>query len=189
MKLCFLLFLALTIVCSPLTLRAQGGYPGPGDIHRSLNALESELMSLLDRKEQILAATEKRNNDLHDLSLSRAKADGQERDRLARQIEALNNQGRAAAVEQGRLDLTADRIRLAIDRLMRFDDHASSNGKGGNHAPPPIRSINVVKTERKGPMRVTGQGVGFQDTTIYEVIFADGARQRVESTNFVPQRN
>jgi hypothetical protein len=47
----------------------------------------------------------------------------------------------------------------------------------------------VVKTERKGPSRVTGQGVGFQDTTIYEVVFADGSRQRVESTNFVPQRN
>ncbi|MCB1203709.1 MAG: hypothetical protein KDN18_05580 [Verrucomicrobiae bacterium] len=188
MKLCSLLFLALTVVYSPLTLRAQGGYPGPGDIHRSLNALESELMSLLDRKEQILAATEKRNKDLHDLAIARTKADGPERDRLAKQIEVLNNQSRDAAVEQGRLDLTADRIRLAIDRLMRFDDHASSGGKGGNRVPP-IRSINIVKTERKGPMRVTGQGVGFEDTTIYEVIFADGSRQRVESTNFVPQRN
>ncbi len=50
-------------------------------------------------------------------------------------------------------------------------------------------AINVVKTDRKGPTRITGQGVGFQDTTIYEVIFADGSRQRVESTTFVPQKN
>lgn len=188
MKTFFLLFLVVLVTCTPPALQAQGGYPGPGDIHRSLNALESELMNLLDRKEQILAATEKRNKDLHDLAIARSRAEAQERDRLTRQIETLNDQARDASVELGRLDLTAERIRLAIDRLMRFDDHVQGGGKGPNRVPP-IRSINVVKTERKGPMRVTGQGVGFQDTTIYEVIFADGSRQRVESTNFVPQRN
>lgn len=166
----------------------QGGGPGPGDIHRSLNALEAELVAILDRKEQIINASEQRNNELHQLSLDRAKAEAKDRDRLASRIEVLNNQSRAAAVELSRLDLTSERIRVAIDRLMRFDSHVSGGGQGGGRAPA-IRSINVVKTERKGPSRVTGQGVGFQDTTVYEVVFADGSRQRVESTTFVPQRN
>jgi hypothetical protein len=165
----------------------QGG-PGPGDIHRSLNALEGELVSILDRKEQILSATEQRNKELHQLGLDRAKAEAKERDRLTSRIEVLNNQARAASLELSRLDLTSERVRIEIDRLMRFDSHVSGGAQGGGRAPV-IRSINVVKTERKGPTRVAGQGVGFQDITIYEVIFADGSRQRVESTNFVPQRN
>ncbi|MBL9157420.1 MAG: hypothetical protein JNJ70_08110 [Verrucomicrobiales bacterium] len=164
--------------------------PGPGDIHRSLNALESELVAILNRKEEIINATEQRNTQLAQLGIDRTKADAKDRDRITRQIETLNTQARAASVELSRLDLTSERIRVEIDRLMRFDSHLSGGqgGQGGGRAPA-IRSINVVKTDRKGPTRITGQGVGFQDTTIYEVIFADGSRQRVESTTFVPQRN
>lgn len=166
-----------------------GQGPGPGDIHRSLNALEAELVAILNRKEEILNATEQRNTQLAQLGIDRTKADAKDRDRIARQIETLNTQSRAASVELSRLDLTSERIRVEIDRLMRFDTHLSGGqGQGGGRAPA-IRSINVVKTDRKGPTRITGQGVGFQDTTIYEVIFADGSRQRVESTTFVPQRN
>jgi hypothetical protein len=69
----------------------QGGGPGPGDIHRSLNALEAELVAILDRKEQIINASEQRNNELHQLSLDRAKAEAKDRDRLASRIEVLNN--------------------------------------------------------------------------------------------------
>lgn len=197
-----LLLLALLSILSSVSLvHGQGrppgpggpgqGVPGPGDIHRSLNALEGELVSILDRKEQILSATEQRNKEVHQLGLDRAKAEGKERDRLTSRIEVLTNQARAASLELSRLDLTTERIRIEIDRLMRFDSHVSGGGQGGQGGgrAPAIRSINVVKTDRKGPTRITGQGVGFQDTTIYEVIFADGSRQRVESTTFVPQKN
>lgn len=167
---------------------SQAAYPGPADIHRSLDALESELVAILDRKEQIITESEQRNTEVHQLSIARTKAEAKERDRIVNRIEAINNQARAAAVELSRLGLTSERIRVEIDRLMRFDDHMVDGGKGSGRAPA-IRTIKVVKTDRKGPMRVTGQGLGFQDTTIYEVIFTDGNRQRVESTNFVPQRN
>lgn len=194
MKRFSLLLACLSLLFSSSILLGQGrppapgqGGPGPGDIHRSLNALEGELVSILDRKEQILNETEQRNSQINQLGIDRTKAEPKDRDRITRQIETINNQARAASVELSRLDLTSERIRVEIDRLMRFDSHVSDGGQGGGRAPA-IRSINVVKTDRKGPTRITGQGVGFQDTTIYEVIFADGSRQRVESTNFVPQK-
>jgi hypothetical protein len=198
MKSSFLLLVSLSFLLTSSLLHGQGrppapgqGGPGPGDIHRSLNALEGELVSILNRKEQILNETEQRNNQLNQLGIDRTKAEPKDRDRITRQIETINNQARAASVELSRLDLTSERIRVEIDRLMRFDSHVSGSGQGGQGGgrAPAIRSINVVKTDRKGPTRITGQGVGFQDTTIYEVIFADGSRQRVESTNFVPQKN
>jgi hypothetical protein len=193
-----LLLVSLSILFSSLLLHGQGrppapgqGGPGPGDIHRSLNALEAELFAILDRKEQILNETEQSNTRINQLGIDRNKAEGKERDRIARQIEAISAQARASVVELSRLDLSGERIRVEIDRLMRFDSHISGGGPGGQGGgrAPAIRSINVVKTDRKGPTRITGQGVGFQDTTIYEVIFADGSRQRVESTTFVPQKN
>jgi hypothetical protein len=194
-----LLFASVSFLfCSPL-LHGQGrppapgqGGPGPGDIHRSLNALEGELVSILDRKEQILNETEQRNTQINQLGIDRTKAEAKERDRISPSDRGHQcNQARAASVELSRLDLTSERIRVEIDRLMRFDSHVSGGGQGGQGGgrAPAIRSINVVKTDRKGPTRITGQGVGFQDTTIYEVIFADGSRQRVESTTFVPQKN
>jgi len=193
-----LLFASVSFILTSSVLHGQGrppapgqGGPGPGDIHRSLNALEGELVSILDRKEQILNETEQRNTQINQLGIDRTKAEPKDRDRITRQIETINNQARAASVELSRLDLTSERIRVEIDRLMRFDSHVSGGGQGGQGGgrAPAIRSINVVKTDRKGPTRITGQGVGFQDTTIYEVIFADGSRQRVESTTFVPQKN
>lgn len=198
MKLSSLLLASLSIFLTSSLLHGQGrppapgqGGPGPGDIHRSLNALEGELVAILDRKEQILNETEQRNTQINQMGVDRAKAEPKDRDRIARQIEAINAQARAAVVELSRLDLTSERIRVEIDRLMRFDSHVAGGGQGGQGGgrAPAIRSINVVKTDRKGPTRITGQGVGFQDTTIYEVIFADGSRQRVESTTFVPQKN
>lgn len=195
------LYISLVLLSLGLSLSSARGQgrppgpgspgPGPGDIHRSLNALEGELFAILDRKEQILNETEQRNTQINQLGVDRNKAEGKERERIARQIEAINAQARAAVVELSRLDLTSERIRVEIDRLMRFDAQFSGGGQGGQGGgrAPAIRSINVVKSDRKGPIRITGQGVGFQDTTIYEVIFADGSRQRVESTNFVPQKN
>jgi hypothetical protein len=197
MKSSFLLLASLSFLLTSSLLHGQGrppapgqGGPGPGDIHRSLNALEGELVTILNRKEQILNETEQRNTQINQLGIDRTKAEPKDRDRITRQIETINNQARAASVELSRLDLTSERIRVEIDRLMRFDSHVSGGGQGGQGGgrAPAIRSINVVKTDRKGPTRITGQGVGFQDTTIYEVIFADGSRQRVESTNFVPQK-
>ena len=180
--------LAALFVCSPFSVAlAQAPMPSPAEIHRCLSSLEAELVGILDRKEEIITTSEQRNTELHQLSLDRARAEAKERDRLAARIEVLNNQARAASVELSRLTFTSESIRLEIDRLMRFDDHAQSGGKGSGRAPA-IRAVNVVKTDRKGPVRVQGQGIGFQETTIYEVVFADGSRQRVESTSFLPQK-
>ncbi len=165
----------------------QGGAPTSSSIHRSLSSLEAELLALVDRKEALLNATELRNNRINELTLERNRAQGADRDRLNLQIEKNNNDNRAAVVETGRLNLTAERIRIEIDRLMRFDAQLNAGGKGGGKAPP-IRAINVVKRDRSGPMLLPGQGRGFQETTTYDVVFADGSRQRVESTAFVPQR-
>jgi hypothetical protein len=192
MKRHLLIAFALVFSLSPVFAQrpsAGPARPGPdhSDIHRSLSALEGELVSLLDRKEQITNATEQRNEELRLLHIDRNKSQGKERDRADARIDALNNQSRTASVELSRIGISSERIRLEIDRLMRYDDHISSDGGKPNRAPA-IRAINVLRTKREGPVRVTGQGVGFQDTTVYEVIFADGSRQNVESKTFEPQK-
>lgn len=164
---------------------AQGAQPSHSEVHRSVTALEAELLSIIDRKEELTAATEKRNAAINELIVERNRAPAAERDRFNQRIEANNNQNRAAAIETARLNFASERVRIEIDRLMRYDDHLDSKGKG---RAPGIRSISVIKRDRKGPVQVPGRGRGFHETTLYEVIFADGSRQRVESTGFVPQR-
>lgn len=182
----FLSFSGLLATFVATTAFAQGPAPSP-NIHRSLSALEAELLAIVDRKEEILNAMEQRNVQINQLTLERNRAQGADRDRLSQRIETNNNQNRAASIESGRLELNAERIRIEIDRLMRFDDLLAAGAQGAPKAPP-IRAINIVKRDRKGPMQVPGQGRGFQEMTLYDVIFADGSRQRVESTNFIPQK-
>lgn len=193
---------ALVLIPAP-GLDAQqrpGGAPGPGpgqavmpdrgQVHRSLSALEGELVALIDQKEQIVNASEARNEELRKAHAERNRAQGKEREQIDKRIDQLNNQARAEGVQLSRIAITSERIRLEIDRLMRFDSHLAAAGNRGPQGvqAPAIRAINVVRTKRDGPKRVTGQGMGFEDITVYEVIFTDGSRQNVESRSFVPQR-
>lgn len=182
MKSLFVLLISLLVPAA----FAQGGPPSSANIHRSLSALEAELLSIVDQKEGLLNAIDQRNDEINKLTVERNRAQGPDRDKLSQRIEANNNQNRIANVQISRLNLTSERIRIEIDRLMRFDDHLQDAGKG--QAVPQIRAINVIKRDRKGPMQVPGQGRGFNEITIYEVIFANGSRQRIESSGFVPQR-
>lgn len=198
-----LLFALVALISIPdsgiLAQQRPGGAPGPGQaaipdrgqVHRSLSALEGELVALIDQKEQIINAGEARNEELRKAHAERNRAQAKERERLDARIDQLNNQSRAEAVQLSRISINSERIRLEIDRLMRFDSHLAA--AGGNSAAqggraPAIRAINVVRTKRDGPKRVTGQGMGFEDITVYEVIFTDGSRQNVESRSFVSQR-
>jgi len=165
----------------------QGGPPTSASIHRTLSSLEAELLAIVDKKEELLNATAIRNTRINELTLERNRAQGADRDRISQQIEKNSADNRAASVETGRLNLESERIRIEIDRLMRFDAQLNAGAKGGGRAPQ-IRAINVVKRDRKGPMQVPGQGRGFQESTTYEVVFSDGSRQRVESISFAPQR-
>jgi hypothetical protein len=191
---------ALVLIPAP-GIHAQqrpGGEPGPGQnvmpdrgqVHRSLSALEGELVALIDQKEQLINASEARNEELRKAHAERNRAQGKERERLDARIDQLNNQARAEGVQLSRIGINSERIRLEIDRLMRFDSHLATAGNPAAHGgrTPAIRAINVVRTKREGPKRVTGQGMGFEDITVYEVIFTDGSRQNVESRSFVPQR-
>ncbi len=182
MKSLSILLLSLVLLPSGNAL-AQGG----GSIHRSLSALEAELLAIVDQKEGLFNAIDQRNDEINKLTVERNRVQGPDRDKLNQRIEANNNQNRIANVQINRLNLTSERIRIEIDRLMRFDAVQQQAGKGGPAAPQ-IRAINVVRSERKGPIQVPGQGRGFNEITVYEVIFANGTRQRVESNTFVPQR-
>lgn len=197
-----LLFALVALASIPgLIVHAQqrpGGAPGPGQaaipdrgqVHRSLSALEGELVSLIDQKEQLVNAGEARNEELRKAHAERNRAQGKEREQIDKRIDQLNNQARAEGVQLSRIGINSERIRLEIDRLMRFDSHLAAAGNPGAQGgrAPAIRAINVVRTKRDGPKRVTGQGMGFEDITVYEVIFTDGSRQNVESRSFVPQR-
>lgn len=196
-----LVALAALVLIPATGLHAQqrpGGAPGPGQavtpdrgqVHRSLSALEGELVALIDQKEQIVNASEARNEELRKAHAERNRAQGKEREQIDKRIDQLNNQARAEGVQLSRIAITSERIRLEIDRLMRFDSHLAAAGNPGAQGgrAPAIRAINVVRTKRDGPKRVTGQGMGFEDITVYEVIFTDGSRQNVESRSFVPQR-
>jgi hypothetical protein len=50
-----------------------------------------------------------------------------------------------------------------------------------------VKSVRNVKFTREGPVR-TPQGVGFYDTSIYEVIFTDNSRQTIEQKIYSPLR-
>jgi len=164
--------------------------PDRGQVHRSLSALEGELVSLIDQKEQIINASEIRNEELRKAHVERNRAQGKEREQIDKRIDQLNNQARAEGVQLSRIGITSERIRLEIDQLMRFDSHLAGAGNPGAQGGggPAIRAISVVRTKRDEPKRVTGQGMGFEDITVYEVVFTDGSRQNVESRSFVPQR-
>lgn len=178
---------ALLFISLPPAFGQGGGRGVTGGIHRTLSALEAELLALVDRRERLVLQIEARKNEINQLSLQRIKVHGVERDQLSGRIEQLNSANRVAGVEINRQRFTGERIRTETDRIMRFDSRMQGGGKGGGRAQQ-VRDVNVVRHDRKGSMEVPGQGCGFQETTVYEIVFSVGSSQRVESISFAPQR-
>lgn len=149
--------------------------------------LEAELLSLLDRKEQIIDSTERRHQDLRTLQSAKFKSQGIAREQIEVRIEEVNIQLRAEAIELARIEVASERARVELDRLRRTEGQLGNVGIGFP-APPTIESINSIKYSRSSMVLNERREPGHYDTTTYEVVFSDGNRQIVESRSFVPLR-
>lgn len=158
--------------------------------------LEAELLSLLDRKEQIINSTERRHLDLRNLQSAKFKSQGIAREQIEVRIEEVNIQLRAEAIELARVEIASERARVELDRLQRTEGQLGDLGNIGNlgnlgigfPAAPTIESINSIKYSRSSMVLNERREPGHYDTTTYEVVFSDGNRQIVESRTFVPLR-
>ena len=149
--------------------------------------LEAELLSLLDRKEQIINSTERRHQDLKTLQSAKFKSQGIAREQIEVRIEEVNIQLRADAIEMARIEVASERARVDLDRLRRTESQPGNVGVGFPAAPT-IESINSIKYSRSSLVLNERREPGHYDTTTYEVVFSDGNRQVVESRSFVPLR-
>jgi len=175
---------------------AKGVAPGHKDIHRSINSVEAEIRSLIDSNETITKRAIPRAQELRQLNRDLLKADKDNRNKYVNRIQDLLTEEKLESVNSRLNSIAIQRLQLELDELNRYDGHIIEGGDRqpgpGNSRPartPQIRSIKVLKTERGDPVRVNGKGNGHYTTILYEVLFTDGSRQRVESKEFSTQKN
>ncbi|MDF1859480.1 MAG: hypothetical protein P1U87_04660 [Verrucomicrobiales bacterium] len=181
--------LLLSFSFSPDAL-AQRGDPDHRDLHRDVNRLETELLNCLKAKEALLSDWEKRNGELREVHAQKNRADGPGKEKLDVKVDVLNHQNRQAAIQLNRIDIEIQRINLGLDKLTRYDLHLiDEGGKPGNRGPKrQVISIKSLKFSRQGPIRIQGQGIGYQDTSVYEIHFNDGSKQQFEEKTFTAVR-
>jgi seryl-tRNA synthetase len=160
------------------------------DLHRDVNQLETELLNCLQSKEGLLSDWEKRNNELREVHAQRNRADGQAKEKLDVKVDILNHQNRQASIQLQRIDTEIQRINLGLDKLTRYDLHLiEDEGKQGNRGPKRlVVSFKNLKFSRRGPVRIQGKGLGYEDITTYEFQFNDGSKQQFEEKSFTPVR-
>ena len=183
-----ILFFAVALVAATSTFthaqKGKGGDNAHREVHQSLSAVESEIRRLIDQNEAYVKAALNRSEELKKLNRDLSRADKDDRQKLTNRIQDLSHEERIQSLQSQLNSVAIQRLNLELQTLDRQDEHlieGGGNNRGGRlpAQAPQVRSINVLKEERSGQNRIT---------RIYEVIFSDGSRQRVESKEHVDPR-
>ncbi|MEM9015495.1 MAG: hypothetical protein AAGC68_00680 [Verrucomicrobiota bacterium] len=178
------------LLCSLLLIPAVTQSRDPAT---ELANCENQLLTLIAQKEAIINAAAERNGELKRLRNLATRANNpNERSRIESDINVLLNQDRNTQIELARIEIQAERTRIQIDQIHRsflLGGAPGRPGRPGWGANPQIQSIKILKFFRQGPVRVTGKGIGYWDTNVFEVTYANGQKQQVEDKAFTPQRS
>ncbi len=175
-------------IFSASSLFAQRGKPSGGndhrDVHIAIKEIETQIQGLLNEAQKVVDQNAARNVTLRKTHMDHNRAKGADRDKLARDIDVMNHEGRMAAVELQRCNLELQRLQISLEQLTRYDGHLiEREGDHGGHKPKAgkVSRVDIVKTYREGPVRIPGRGVGWNNVIEYKVSFEDGTRQLVET--------
>lgn len=172
--------------------KGKGGDQDHREVHRDMSAVEAEIRALIDQNEALTKAALDRSDELKQLNRDLSRADRGDKQKLINRIQDLTHAERLENLQSQLNSIKIQGLNLEMQTLTRYDEHLIEEGGGGRNGEgyhsraPQIRSINVIKSERGDPIRVSGRGFGYYTTNIYEVTFSDGSRQRVESKEFSP---
>ncbi len=185
-----ILIFAAALLASSFVAHAQKGKGGGGnehsDVHRDMSAIEADIRKLIDQNETFVRAAINRSEVLKKLNRDLSRADRDDKQNISNKIQELVHAERMESLQSQLNGIAIQRLNLEMQTLVRYDDHLieGEGGRPGGRFPAPapapqVKSVTLLKEERDGQNRVM---------RLYEVVFTDGSRQRVESKEHVPPR-